>query len=154
LSVRHLSLPLAVRPARRDRLRFLLTLFGVAVGVATITAIALANGSVLASFSASVDAVAGKASYTVSSDAGSVPEETLKRLAWLRAIGGAAVPAILDTALTKDTGDVVEVLGIDPLSEALVRGTSSRSRRGADLHAHKLSGRHARRHEPFARAHD
>lgn len=156
MSVRHLSLPLAVRPARRDLLRFLLTLFGVAVGVATITAIALANGSVLASFSASVDAVAGKASYTVSSDAGSVPEETLKRLAWLHAIGGAAVPAILDTALTKDTGDVVEVLGVDPLSEALVREhVVSQSKEPTDLSrlAQLLEPGTLVVTEPFARAH-
>ena len=51
--------PLVLRPAARDRLRFFLTVSGIAVGVATIAAIRLANASVLSSFSSTVDFVAG-----------------------------------------------------------------------------------------------
>ncbi|HEX2757656.1 MAG TPA: hypothetical protein VHP60_04065, partial [Thermoanaerobaculia bacterium] len=47
--------PLVLRPAAQDRLRFLLTVSGIAVGVATIAAIRLANASVLSSFSDTVD---------------------------------------------------------------------------------------------------
>ena len=45
--IRRLLAPLVLRPLRRDRLRFALTVSGIAVGVATMAAIRLANASVL-----------------------------------------------------------------------------------------------------------
>ena len=87
-----------------------------------MAAIRLANASVLASFSDTVDFVAGKASLTILADGPGIPEETLERLAWLRGIGATLAPAITETAATgaKD-GEVVEVLGIDPLADAATR---------------------------------
>ncbi|MEO6324384.1 MAG: FtsX-like permease family protein, partial [Thermoanaerobaculia bacterium] len=121
-SLRALVVPLLVRPARRDRLRFFLTLCGVAVGVATFTAIRLANGSVLSSFSETIDFVAGRASLTILANGPGIPEETLDRLAWLRSRGATLAPALLETAATGAIdGEVVEVLGIDPMSDASVR---------------------------------
>jgi hypothetical protein len=119
---RHLVGPLVLRPAARDRLRFALTISGIAVGVATMAAIRLANASVLSSFSDTVDLVAGKASITILADGPGIPEETLERLAWLRRAGATLAPAITETAATgaKD-GEVVEVLGIDPVAEASAR---------------------------------
>ncbi len=112
--------PLLLRPLRRDRLRFALTVAGIAVGVATMAAILLANASVLASFSATVDVVAGKAGLTVLADGPGIPEETLARLAWLRPRGVALVPAVFATAALEG-GDVVELLGIDPVTDPAVR---------------------------------
>ncbi len=119
---RHLLAPLVLRPAAKDRLRFALTVSGIAVGVATMAAIRLANASVLSSFSDTVDVVAGRASITILADGPGIPEETLARLAWLRALGATLAPAITETAATgaKD-GEVVEVLGIDPLADANAR---------------------------------
>ena len=117
--------PLLLRPLRRDRARFALTVAGIAVGVATMASILLANASVLASFAATVDLVAGKASLTVLADGPGIPEETLERLAWLRPLGVAVVPAVSQTAaLAGGGGDVVEVLGIDPVTDPSVRGES------------------------------
>jgi len=114
--------PLLFRPLRRDRLRFVLTIAGIAVGVATMAAILLANASVLASFSATVDVVAGRAALTILADGPGIPEETLERLAWLRPRGVAVVPAVSATAaLQGENGDVVEVLGIDPVTDPAVR---------------------------------
>jgi putative ABC transport system permease protein len=119
---RHLLAPLVLRPAAKDRLRFALTVSGIAVGVATMAAIRLANASVLSSFSETVDFVAGKASITILADGPGIPEETLERLAWLRGLGATLAPAITETAAAgaKD-GEVVEVLGIDPVAEAGAR---------------------------------
>ncbi len=93
------------------------------MGVATLAAIRLANASVLSSFSETVDFVAGKASITILADGSGIPEETLERLAWLRGFGATLVPAITETAATgaKD-GEVVEVLGIDPLADPSATG--------------------------------
>lgn len=110
--------PLLLRPLRRDRLRFSLTVAGIAVGVATMAAILLANASVLASFSATVDVVAGKAGLTVLADGPGIPEETLVRLGWLRPRGVAVVPGVFATAALEG-GDVVEVLGIDPVDASV-----------------------------------
>jgi len=120
--IRPLLAPLVLRPLGKDRLRFALTVSGIAVGVATMAAIHLANASVLSSFSDTVDFVAGKASITILADGPGIPEETLERLAWLRGIGATLAPAISVTAAagSKD-GEVVEVLGIDPLSDPSAR---------------------------------
>src|ERR1035441_9044003 len=90
--------PLVLRPAAKDRLRFLLTASGIAVGAATIAAIRLANASVLSSFSDTVDFVAGKAGITVLADGPGIPEAALERLAWLRRAGATLAPAITETA--------------------------------------------------------
>lgn len=114
--------PLFLRPLRQDRGRFALTVAGVAVGVATTAAILLANASVLSSFTATVDVVAGTAGLTVLADGPGIPEETLDRLAWLRAKGVTIVPAVSATvALDGGGGDVVELLGIDPVTDPAVR---------------------------------
>jgi putative ABC transport system permease protein len=123
--IRHLLAPLVLRPLAKDRLRFALTVSGIAVGVATMAAIRLANASVLSSFSDTVDFVAGRASITILADGPGIPEDTLERLAWLRGVGATLAPAITETAATgaKD-GEVVEVLGIDPLADPSARDYS------------------------------
>ena len=114
--------PLLLRPLRQDRGRFVLTVAGIAVGVATMAAILLANASVLSSFTATVDVVAGRAGLTLLADGPGIPEATLDRLAWLRAKGVTIVPAVSATvALGGGGGDVVELLGIDPVTDPAVR---------------------------------
>lgn len=113
---------LVIRPARRDRLRFLLTIAGIAIGVATVAAIRLANASVLSSFSSTVDLVAGRATLTILADGPGIPEDVLGRIAWLERIGAATAPAVSEmAAVAGPAGEVVEVLGIDPMSDAAVR---------------------------------
>lgn len=125
---RPLLAPLLLRPIREDRGRFALTVAGIAVGVATMAAILLANASVLSSFTATVDVVAGKAGRTVLADGPGIPEETLERLAWLRTKGVAIVPAVSATVAlgVRDGGgagggEVLELLGIDPVTDPAVR---------------------------------
>jgi len=114
--------PLVLRPAAKDRLRFLLTISGIAVGVATIAAIRLANASVLSSFSDTVDFVAGKAGVTILADGPGIPEATLAQLAWVRRAGATLAPAITETSAAGAVdGEVVDVLGIDPLADAAAR---------------------------------
>jgi putative ABC transport system permease protein len=122
---RPLLAPLLLRPFREDRGRFVLTVAGIAVGVATMAAILLANASVLSSFTATVDVVAGKAGLTVLADGPGIPEETLERLAWLRTKGIAIVPAVSATIAlgggAGGDGEVLELLGIDPVTDPSVR---------------------------------
>ena len=64
---------LVLRPILREKMRTVLTILGIAVGVAVVVAIELANQSALRAFRESVDAVAGRANYTI------VPERRLER---------------------------------------------------------------------------
>ncbi len=148
---RHLLAPLVLRPLAKDRLRFALTVSGIAVGVATMAAIRLANASVLSSFSDTVDFVAGKASITILADGPGIPEETLERLAWLRGIGATLAPAVTETAAAgARDGEVVEVLGIDPLADANAREYSfaeeGNERTGAPDHRGAAAARPAPTH--------
>src|SRR5258706_15664189 len=61
---------LILRPIVREKLRTLLTLLGIAVGVAVVVAIDLSNQSALRAFRESVDAVAGRANWQIASSAG------------------------------------------------------------------------------------
>ena len=133
---RHLFAPLVLRPARKDRLRFALTISGIAVGVATMTAIRLANASVLSSFAETVDVVAGRASITILPDGPGIPESVLGRLAWLARVPARVVPAVTETAAAGAAdGEAVEVLGIDPVSDPEARDYAFAGRSAGGLFA-------------------
>ena len=71
---------ISLRHLREEPGRTLLTLFGVALGVAVFLAIRLANASALASFSATVDAVAGRANLQVAGGSGGFDERLFLRV--------------------------------------------------------------------------
>ncbi len=113
-------LGLVLRPLRRDPLRALLSVAGVAIGVAAVCAIHRANESVVASFRGAVESISGKARLTVRGVAG-LPDEAGAKLRWLWEIGSFA-PAVDRFAVVADgTDEPVEILGVDPTSEASVR---------------------------------
>ncbi|MCA1733275.1 MAG: ABC transporter permease, partial [Acidobacteria bacterium] len=108
---------LVFRPLVREPLRSLLTLVGIAVGVAVIVAIQLANQSALRSFSESVDAIAGRANYQISADAGALDEALLLRLAPLWQHGARFAPVIDVEAVLEPLQTPVRILGVDLLSD-------------------------------------
>ena len=113
-------LGLVLRPLRRDRLRIALSLAGVAIGVAAVCAIHRANESIVASFRGAVESVSGKARLTVRGVA-SLPEEAGASLRWIWDVGSFA-PAVDRFAVVADgTEEPVEILGVDPTSEAPLR---------------------------------
>ncbi|MBI4552516.1 MAG: ABC transporter permease [Candidatus Latescibacteria bacterium] len=117
----------------QERGRTLLTVLGVALGVAVFVSIRLANHSALASFADTVDAVAGKANLQVVSDSEGFDERIYPKV---RAVPGvqAAAPVVQTYALAApgkpdgkslytsgDRGPYNEtllVLGVDLFSEA------------------------------------
>lgn len=118
----------------RERGRTLLTVAGVALGVAVFVAIRLASQSALGSFRDTVDAVAGRAQLQVVSRTDGFVESHYARI---RATPGvvAAAPIVQVSALARtmmrpaatrsvesstatEFGETVLVLGLDPLVEA------------------------------------
>ena len=89
-------------PARVERLRTALTVAGIALGVAVVLAIRLANASALGGFSAALDTVAGRTSLEVIGTGLGVDEARLASLGWLRQWG--EVSPVIE-------GDAVAVLG-------------------------------------------
>lgn len=109
---------ISLRHLREEPGRTALTLFGVALGVAVFLAIRLANASALASFSATVDAVAGRANLQVAGGSGGF-DERLFRL--FRRVPGvqAAAPVVQIAAPAPGLGgETLMVLGVDLFSEA------------------------------------
>ncbi|HET7705739.1 MAG TPA: FtsX-like permease family protein [Thermoanaerobaculia bacterium] len=108
---------LILRPLVNEKLRTALTILGIAVGVAVVVAIQLANQSALRAFSESVDAVAGRANFQVVSDAGSVPEDVLLRLRPLWERGARFAPVIDVEGILEPSQQPVRLLGVDLLSD-------------------------------------
>lgn len=102
-------------------LRALLTLVGVAVGVATLVGIAAINRSVMEAFRSTIDTVAGKADLTVAAETSGFPEELLETVrsvqGVLHASGGISVVAPVKDA----PGQSMYVLGVDLLDDGFFR---------------------------------
>src|SRR5258708_14300407 len=110
---------LVLRPIVGEKLRTLLMLLGIAVGVAVVVAIELSNQSALRAFRESVDAVAGRANWQIAADAG-IDESVLLALQpfWPRGVRFA--PVIDGEGLM--TGDIpIRILGVDLLSDVHFR---------------------------------
>lgn len=107
-------------PARRRPQRAVLPVIGVAVGVAAAAAILHANGSVTESFREAAASLSGRSDFVVTGVAG-IPLSVLERLSFLWGHGSFA-PAVIGTALVDDgSGEIAQVLGVDPGGDGAVR---------------------------------
>ncbi len=108
-----------VRRLRQELLRTALTLGGIALGVAVVLAIQLANHSALGGFRAAMDAVAGRTSLEIVGAGVGVGEAQLAGLTWLREWGEVS-PVIEGDATAlfgADRGEAVRILGVDILQD-------------------------------------
>ncbi len=103
---------------RRKPLLTFIGIIGVALGVAVVIGIQLANRSALESFRRAAAALNGKATHTITTPAGLLPEDTYVRLE-RQFPTLAAAPVCKTTAAVR--GQTVTLLGIDPLAERRLR---------------------------------
>src|SRR5436190_3079938 len=108
---------LVLRPIVREKTRTLLTIAGIAVGVAVIVAIQLANQSALRAFRESVDAIAGRANYQIVSDSGRLDENVLLRLQPLWSEGVKFAPVFDVEGIIEPSQEPIRLLGVDLLSD-------------------------------------
>jgi putative ABC transport system permease protein len=115
--VRLLSLPYFAR----HRLRSLLTLAGIALGVAVLVAMYEANESVLAGLRQTITHIAGAADLQVSAGDTGIPEDLLDRVRAVREVGSASpvVEAVVGTGRSGQ-GNLL-VLGVDMTSDQGIR---------------------------------
>jgi putative ABC transport system permease protein len=114
--IRRLLHWLSFRHARRSPALLLLSLVAIALGVAVFVAIQVANRTVIRTFAATVDAVAGRATLEIAAGPGGLPDSLFLAVRRWPAVA-AATPLIFEHALVPDhPGEVVELVGVDPLS--------------------------------------
>ncbi|HDP88695.1 MAG TPA: ABC transporter permease [Thioalkalivibrio sp.] len=111
------------------RWQTLLAILGVALGVAIVVAVDLANSSARHAFEASMDAVGGRASHHIVGSPTGLPGETYTALRRELGISRAA-PVVDGLAVLGD--ETVQLIGIDPFAEAAFRPALAGSRQ-ADL---------------------
>lgn len=108
-----------LRPTLRHPVRAVVTVLGVAIGVASVVSTLLASRAAVASMGDDVERLAGRARLEITGPAG----VELRHLEALRPICAEALlaPVIEGTALSPDLGDLVRVLGVDLLLDSEVR---------------------------------
>src|SRR5215831_11103350 len=119
----------------REKLRSVITVLGISLGVGVAVAIRLANVGALESFRAATDSVAGETSIQITGSAGRFDEMLLADLGWLRSYGQVS-PVItgfakidlnhterdsIDASAAKSGGTYLQVLGVDVLHDRLLR---------------------------------
>lgn len=118
----------------RHPLQLALSILGVALGVAVVVSVDLANASARRAFTIATDAVGGRTTHQIHGGSAGVPEELYR---WLRVEAGirASAPVVegwVDPGVQVPTGSL-RLLGVDPLAEGAVRGYLSSDARGGGL---------------------
>jgi len=105
----------------RRRWQTLLMVLGIALGVAVMVAIDLANASASRAFELSTEAVAGRATHQISGGPQGLDEQIYIQLRRAGAVREAA-PVIAGTVSSPQLGDLpMQLLGIDPFADAPFR---------------------------------
>ncbi|HVT57046.1 MAG TPA: ABC transporter permease [Thermoanaerobaculia bacterium] len=125
-------LPLLVRAALRDLARrpaqLALAVVGVALGVAVVVAVDVANASVFRAFTLSTEAVTGRATHQVAGGPTGLDERLFARLALATGVAAApivedyvrvapAAPGGVPSEHRRSETRVLHLLGVDPFSE-------------------------------------
>ncbi|CAM6004019.1 unnamed protein product [Sphagnum balticum] len=103
----------------KNRVRSLITVLGIALGVSVLLAISLANNTVIAKFKETVDQVSGKANLEIRPKTLSALDERLiAKLDWLAILGGKYTPLInQNVVFPGESDELVQFLGIDMLAD-------------------------------------
>ena len=108
---------LAWRRAARRPLQYVLFVLGVAIGVAMMVSIDLANGSARRAFALSTDAITGKATHRVVGGPAGLDEDIYRRIRAEAGFNPAAPVVEGYVAVPQLGGQPVRLVGIDPFAE-------------------------------------
>lgn len=113
-----------LRPMARDRLRSAATILGVALGVAVVIAVRLANTSALAGFERALEATSGRAGLEILGPGVGFDEIHLRNLLWLQDFGDVSPVVEGDVLAGGPRGsrrELVRVLGVDIIRDRQLR---------------------------------
>jgi putative ABC transport system permease protein len=116
---------LSLRTLLRHPIQFAIMTLGIALGVAVMVSIDLANASAARAFELSTSAITGRATHAIVASSEAVDESVYIRLRtdpqWRGSLESA--PLIISYVVSPQLGDVpFTLLGIDPFAEAPFRG--------------------------------
>lgn len=123
---RNLFQKFILRALGREKLRTVLTILGISLGVGVVIAIRLANANALTSFRSATESIAGETALELTGIAGRFDELLLRDLSWLRQYGQVS-PVITGYAMTvpegepEQRGEFLQVLGVDILRDRTLR---------------------------------
>lgn len=115
------------RDLMKNKLRSVLSILGIALGVAILLAVNLANQTAVSQFESSLDRIAGKTNLIISpTSAPDFDESVMRQLTWIWAEGAKMTPVIEQPAVIPgnqkgDTLETVQVLGVDLLADEAFR---------------------------------
>ena len=122
---------LILRPLRQERIRTVIAVLSVALGVAAVVAIELAGDAAVGSFKSSMETMLGDAAFQVTA-VGGVPAETVAQLAALP-YPVKIHPRMEEYAMLTGLHRVVPVIGVDLVSESQVSSANGAfSREGGE----------------------
>ena len=98
-----------------------LSFLGIALGVAVVVAIDLANDSAERAFTLSTESIVGRATHQILGGPAGLPEEVYRRLRLELGIRSAAPVVEGDVAAPDYAGRTFHLLGIDPFADASFR---------------------------------
>ena len=99
-----------------------LMVLGIALGVAVVVAIDLANASASRAFDLSTDAVAGRATHQITGPPGGLDEALYARLRQVPGGVGLAAPIVSEYVTSPQMGGrALQLMGVDPFAEAPFR---------------------------------
>ncbi len=108
-----------LRPLLQHRLRSLMTVGGVALGLAVVGAVHLSTKSAVASFASNLDLVEGRSDFHIQGSGFPLHEKWLQEFAWFWEVG-TMTPLLEGRARTAD-GTRLRVYGVDLIGDAAVR---------------------------------
>jgi len=122
---------------RHERMRTLLTLAGVALGVAVVVAISLANQATLAAFRGTVETMSGRTELEIVPQAGLLDEALLADAIAMTGVAHAVPRVTAQAGFAQAKGEVLTILGVDIVNDAYVRSYAVGDRAGpTDDEAH------------------
>lgn len=110
-----------------------LSIIGVALGVAVVTGVDLANESAARAFRVAAETVAGRATHQIVGGPAGLPEELYRSLRVDRGIRPSAPVVEGYLAVPGRPGTTLRIIGIDPFAEGPFRAFGARFIKGADL---------------------
>src|SRR4051812_32758748 len=112
---------ISLRHLFRSPLRTVLTILGVAVGVATMVGIKAINQSVMDAFRSTIDTIAGKADLTIAGTNAGFNDELLEKVKQLPGVTHAAGSLTAIAPVKGMPGESLYVMGIDMLDDGFFR---------------------------------
>jgi putative ABC transport system permease protein len=126
------------RHALRHPVQLALAVLGIALGVAVVVSIDLANASAQRAFELSAEGLAGRATPTVEAGPAGLPEQVYVDLRRVAGVRGSAPVVAGPVALLDHPGRTLTLLGLDPFADGSVRSLVAAPGEGGAAYASDL----------------